>query len=385
MERRARREGGGSMDIGVPREAGRHERRVGLTPWAVEQLVRAGHAVVVEKDAGRGARFGDREYEEAGAKIVYSHEEAYKRADLVCGVSPLAGDGPDLLKPGLVLCGFHHLVLAPRATVDRLRELQITAIGYELVQDGRGRRTILTTMSEMAGEMAVFVAANYLQNEEGGRGILLGQVPGITPTTVLVLGAGAVGRSAAGRALAVGAHVIVLDEDLGRLRAVNRTFGNQIVTQLATPDRLARYTAIADVVIGAILLPGARSPLLITEDMVRAMRAGSVIVDVSIDQGGCVETSRPTTLHDPVFIVHEVVHYCVPNMTANVARTASRVLSDVVLGPVRALADRGTEVALRNDPGLAAGAYLYRGDVTNEQLAGAGGTAARPLRPLLGG
>ncbi len=373
------------MNIGVPREAGLHERRVGLTPWAVEQLVRGGHAIVVEKDAGRGARFSDREYEEAGGKIVYSHEEAYKRADLVCGVSPLAGDGLDLLKPGLVLCGFHHLVVAPRAAVEQLRALAVTAIGYELVQDSRGRRTILTTMSEMAGEMAVFVAANYLQNEEGGRGILLGQVPGITPTTVLVLGAGAVGRSAAGRALAVGAHVIVLDDDLGRLRAVSRTYGNQIVTQLATPDRLARYTAIADVVIGAILIPGARSPLLITEDMVRAMRAGSVIIDVSIDQGGCVETSRPTTLHDPVFIMHDVVHYCVPNMTANIARTASRALSDVVLAPVRALADQGTEVALRADPGLAAGVYLYRGEAINEQLAAAVGTAARPLHTLLDG
>jgi alanine dehydrogenase len=373
------------MNIGVPREAGRHERRVGLTPWAVEQLVRAGHAVVVEKEAGQGARFSDREYQQAGAKIVYSHEEAYKRADLVCGVNPLAGDGLDLLKPGLVLCGFHHLVVAPRATVGRLSALAVTAIGYELVQDGRGRRTILMTMSEMAGEMAVFVAANYLQNEEGGRGILLGQVPGIAPTTVLVLGAGAVGRSAAGRALAVGAHVIVLDADLGRLRAVNRTFGNQVVTELATPDRLARYTAVADVVIGAILIPGGRSPLLITEDMVRAMRAGSVIIDVSIDQGGCVETSRPTTLHDPVFIMHDVVHYCVPNMTANVARTASRALSDVVLGPVRALADQGAEAALRGDPGLAAGVYLYRGEVINERLAGAVGAAAQSLRALLGG
>jgi alanine dehydrogenase len=225
----------------------------------------------------------------------------------------------------------------------------------------------------------VFTASHYLQNEEQGRGILLTHAPGIPPPVVLILGAGTVGRSAARIALAVGARVILLDQDLARLRAVNAELGEQVDTQLATADRLARLTAIADVVIGAILIPGARAPLLITEEMVRAMRAGSVIIDVSIDQGGCVETSRPTTLRDPVYVVHGVVHYCVPNMTANVARTASRALSDVVLGPVRAIAAKGLDDALRDDPGLAAGLYLYRGAVVNEPLARAlGGQAAVP-------
>jgi alanine dehydrogenase len=200
---------------------------------------------------------------------------------------------------------------------------------------------------------------------------------------VVVLGAGTVGRSAAARAAAIGAHVIVMDDGLEKLRALRQAVGPQIVTQLATPDRLARYTAIADVVIGAILIPGARAPFLVTEEMVRGMREGSVIIDVSIDQGGCVETSRPTTPADPVFVTHGVVHYCVPNMTANVARTASRALSDAVLRPVTTMATLGVDRALREDPGLAAGVSIYRGEIVNAQLGEAMGVPVRALRVLL--
>lgn len=368
------------MNFGVPRETGRHERRVGLTPWAVQQLVRDGHAVVVERDAGKAARFTDQEYQDAGARVVYSRDEAFKRVDVVCGVG-LAGPAElDLLTPRTVLCGFQHLVVAPKATVERLRQLETTVVGYELVEDSRGRRSILTPMAEMAGDLAVFTAAHYLQNEEGGRGILLSHVPGVAPSIVLILGAGTVGRSAARRALALGAHVVMLDQDLRRLREVNEQIGAQIETQVATADRLARFTAIADVVIGAILIPGARSPLLITEEMVRAMRAGSVIVDVSIDQGGCVETSRPTTLDDPVFVVHDVVHYCVPNMTANVARTASRALSDAALGLLRPLGATGVEALAQGDAGFAAGLYLHLGKLVNPELARALGGKAEGVR-----
>jgi alanine dehydrogenase len=339
--------------------------------------------VVVESGAGRAARFEDREYQANGATIVYSPDEAFKRADAVCGVHVIPAADLDALKPESVLLGFHHLAVAPQAVIDRLRELRITAIGYELIENAAGERPVLIPMSEMAGDMAVYVAAHYLQNEEGGRGIMLGVVPGISPPTVLVLGAGAVGRAAARRAWVVGAHVIVLDDDMAKLRAVARACGPGLVTELATTDRLARYTGIADVVIGAVLVPGARAPYLVTEEMVRGMRAGSVIVDVSIDQGGCVETSRPTTLRDPVFLAHDVVHYCVPNMTANVARTASRALSDAILGPLKLLADQGVPNALAADRGLAAGVYLYRGRVVNPPLARILGTEAAPLERLL--
>jgi len=371
------------MQIGVPRETARHERRVGLTPWAVAHITRLGHTAVVEKGAGAGALFTDDEYTAAGALVAYSREEVLKRVDLVCCVTLPQVDDLTLLRPDTVLCGFHHLSVAPRPVVERLRERRATTIGYELVQDAGGVRPLLIPMSEMAGDMAVHVAAHYLQNQEGGRGILLGGVPGIAPPTVVVLGAGTVGRAAAARAAAIGAHVIVLDDRMEKLRGLPRGIGPHMVTQLATPDRLARYTAIADVLIGAVLIPGARAPFLVTEDMVRRMRPGSVIVDVSIDQGGCVETSRPTSLDAPVYVTHGVVHYCVPNMTANVARTASRALADAVLAPVTTLAGRGVTAALRDDPGLGAGVTLYRGEVVNAQLADVLGTPHRALDALL--
>jgi alanine dehydrogenase len=208
------------MIIGVPREPNRHEHRVGLTPYGVARLARKGHAVVVEKDAGLEARFTDSQYEKAGAQVVYSSEEAYKRADLVCRVGMLSPDELDLIKPGSVICAFHHLAVAPRTVLEKLRKLETTVIGYELVQDAHGDRAILLPLSEMAGQMAVYTAAHYLQNEVGGRGILLGAVPGIAPPTVLILGAGTAGRTAARRAAAIGAHVIVLDDDLMKLRAL---------------------------------------------------------------------------------------------------------------------------------------------------------------------
>ncbi|MFQ6045041.1 MAG: alanine dehydrogenase [Gemmatimonadales bacterium] len=371
------------MMMGVPREIHRREYRVGLTPNAVRWFTQRGHAVVVEKDAGLEARFSDTEYEAAGARVVYSSEEAYKRADVICRVGTLSPTELDLVRSGSVICAFHHLMVAPRATIDRLMELEVTAIGYELIQDDRGDRSVLVPLSEMAGEMAVFIAAELLQCESGGRGIVLGAVPGIPPPTVLILGAGTVGRSAARRAVAVGAQVVVLDEDLAKLRRLTRELSGPVVTQLVTHERLEHFTRVADVVIGAVLIPGARAPYLVTEEMVKRMRAGSVIVDVSIDQGGCVETSRPTTLEDPTFIVHDVVHYCVPNMTANVARTASRALSDAVRAPLSHIADEGITRALREHPGLAAGVYLYRGEPVHPALAGVLGRPSVPLEELL--
>ena len=372
------------MIIGVPREIHRHEHRVALTPYGAKQLTRRGHTVVVEQSAGLEALFSDREYEDAGAQIVYSSEEAYKRAELVARVGILSSDDLDLLKPGSVIVAFHHLTVASRSMIERLQDLKMTIIGYEIIEDPLGRRPILIPFSEMAGQMAVYIAAHYLQNEGGGRGILLGAVPGIAPPTIVILGAGTVGRTAARRARAIGAHVIVLDTELEKLRALNRELGGQIVTQIATPERLAQYSAIADVVIGAILIPGARTPYLITEEMVTKMRSGSVIIDVSIDQGGCSETSRPTTLNDPTYIVHDVVHYCVPNMTSNVARTGSRALSDAVVAHLGAVMEHGVAAALRDDPWLAAGVYMYEGTLVREELAATMKVPATPLEQLLG-
>lgn len=371
------------MIIGVPRETHRHEHRVALTPSAVARLIKWGHAVVVEKNAGVCAHFADRHYEEAGAQIVYSSEEAYLRADLVCRVGAISGDELDLLRPGSTICSWHHLAVARRPQVERLMELGLTLIGYEVIRDAEGDLPVLLPFSEMGGQLAVHIAAHRLQTENGGRGILLGNVPGVPPPTVLVLGAGTAGSSAARQAVAAGTHVIVVDSELDQLRRLSRQVAGHVVTDLSRFARLERYSAIADVIIGAVLVPGSRCPTLITEEMVKAMKPGSVIVDLSIDQGGCVETSRPTTLENPTFTVHDVVHYCVPNMTANIPRTASRAQANASLPYLQALADQGIAQALRADPGLAAGVYLYRGKMVNALVGETLGVEVANLEALL--
>ena len=371
------------MIFGIPREIHRHEHRVGLNPFAVSRLVQHGHTVYLESRAGDAAHFADHAYEKAGAQIVYSPDEAYRRADVVCRVGSLSSAELELLRPKSTVCGFHHLAVTPRADVDRLVELEMTLIGYELIRDEDGDRPVLVPFSEMGGRMAVHLAAHYLQVEQGGRGVLLGNVPGVPPPTVLILGAGAVGRSAAQQALASGTHVIVLDQDMRKLGALNREFAGRLVTVVAAKERLEQYTAIADVVIGAVLIPGERAPFIVTEAMVRQMKPGSVVIDVAIDQGGCVETSRPTSLDNPTYVAHGVVHYCVPNMTASISRTASRALANAALPYLVRLADLGIDRALREDRGFAAGLLMHRGRIANERAAHSLGLPATPLAQLL--
>ncbi len=373
------------MIVGVPRETHRHEHRAGLTPSAVARLVQRGHAVVVERGAGADAHFSEGDYERAGAQIVYSRQEAYQRSDLVCRVGTVAREELDLLRPSSILASFQHLAVAPRATLERLQELEVTVLGYEVIGDGQGGLPVLVPVSEMAGQMAVQIAAGLLRSESGGRGILLGQVPGVPPPTVLIVGAGTVGTAAVRQAVAAGAHVIVVDAELRRLRRITEALQGRVVTAVAGIDRLERFTAIADVVIGAVLVPGGRTPFLVTEAMVRAMKAGSVVVDVAIDQGGCVETSRPTTLGDPTFVAHGVTHYCVPNMTADIPRTASRALANAALPYLAEVADRGLDEAARRDPGLAQGIYLYRGVLVHPQVGETLGLPVATVAELLAG
>ena len=372
------------MVIGVPREAHRHEHRVGLSPFAVSQLTAEGHTVFVEREAGVAANFFDRDFEEAGAQIVYSSEEAYQRADLVCRVSRPSTEELPLLKQGGIITGFQHLAVVPRKNIDHLMELESTIIGYEVIELETGDFPVLNPFSEMAGYMAIPLAAHYLQSEEGGRGILIGNVPGVPPATVLILGAGTVGLAAARSALGDGAHVLVVDSDLNKLRDLSHALIGRPVTALATEERLARYSEIADVVIGAVLVPGERAPILITEEMVKKMKPGSVVIDIAIDQGGCVETSRPTTVDRPTFKVHGIVHYCAFNMTANVPRTASRVLTNAALPYVKALAQKGLDAALKGDPALAGAVYIYRGKMVHAGLAEHFGIPHTPLDDILG-
>lgn len=373
------------MLVGVPKEKDRHEHRVGLSPYAVRQLVSQGHSVLIEKGAGVTAHFTDHDYEKAGARVVYRTEEVFQRADLVCKVAKLTPAEVDLLKQDQVVYAFHHLAVVSRETVLRAMEKKVTLIGYEIIHDAKGDLPILIPFSEMAGQMVVHLAAYYLATEQGGRGVLLGSVPGIAPATVVILGPGTAGTSAARQAAACGAHVIVLGPDVERLRQLNRELGGRVVTVLAgTPERLHQYISIADVLIGAVLVPGARAPQVVTEEMVRAMKPGAVILDLSIDQGGCVATSRPTSPDNPTFIKHGVVHYCVPNMTASIPRTASRALANAVLPYLLAHGNKGLEQALRDDLDFGAGVYLYRGHMVNAAVGEVLQVPSTPLVDLLG-
>lgn len=373
------------MIIGVPRESFRNEHRVGLTPGATAHLSGLGHSVIVQENAGLEARFSNQEYERAGAKIVYSAEEAHKRADLVTRIGAISPEEVDLLKPGSTLCSFHHMAVAPTELVQGLIDRNITVVSYELIEDETGMRPILTPFSEMAGMLAVHLAAYYLQNDSGGRGILLGNVTGIAPPTVVVLGAGIAGQTAACHARAAGAHVVVIDTDMAKLRTASARCHGQVATANASLESLDVYTAFADVLIGAVLIPGARAPILVTEGMVKSMPRGSVIIDLSIDQGGCVETSRPTELDHPTFVMHDVVHYCVPNMTASIARTASKALSRAVLPQLVSLAQQGVREAVLSDSSLAAGVVLYEGQLVQPQVAAAHGLSSAGLGSLLEG
>jgi alanine dehydrogenase len=356
------------MNIGIPRDRRPEERRVPLTPRGVRNLIEAGHRVYIESGAGAACHYPDTEYLDAGGTVVFDEEEPFQRADLVVKLGGPVGPETEWLREGQALMGFLHLATAPIATVRALLERKVTAIGFEVIENDDGRLPVLTSMSEIAGPMAVQVAAHLLESHSGGRGVLLGGAPGIPPETVMILGAGTVGRTAARRALGFGAQVILLDADVERMREALETLHGKVTTLIADRPNVERAVRFADALIGGVLIHGKRAPVMVTRSMVSKMKSGSVIVDVSIDQGGCVETSRPTTLSDPTFVEQGVIHYCVPNMTANVARTATRVLKNAALPYIQAIAGQGLEAALRGLPPLARGVYMHGGYLTRRSV-----------------
>jgi len=356
------------MLIGVPKEIKNNEYRVGLTPAGVRELVAQGHGVLVQCGAGSGIGLDDDRYLAAGAELVVDAEQILRRAELIVKVKEPQPHECDWLRAGQILFTYLHLASDGELT-RRLLASGATCIAYETVIDARGSLPLLAPMSEVAGRMAIQAAAHHLEKAQGGSGVLLGGVPGVAPAQVLVLGGGVVGTNAARMAVGLGARVAIVDKSLARLRELDEAFGSRIVTLYSTLDAIEQQLALADVVVGAVLIPGAAAPRLVTRKQLALLRPGSVLVDVAIDQGGCFETSRATTHEQPTFIVDGIVHYCVANMPGGVARTATFALTHATLPYVLKLANAGWRVALRDDAGLRGGLNLHEGVATHPAIA----------------
>lgn len=355
------------MRIGVPKEIKNHEYRVGLTPASVRELTSRGHQVLVQSGAGTAIGLGDDAYQAAGAALAPDAASVFAQADLIVKVKePQPSEFP-LLRAGQVLFTYLHLAPDPKLTAALLHS-RVVGIAYETVTGPGGTLPLLAPMSEVAGRMAVQVGAHYLEKSQGGMGLLLGGVPGVAPAHVVVLGAGSVGASAVRMATGLGARVTVLNRGLERLRELDALYGNRISTLAASAQNVEDAVLDADLVVGAVLVPGAKAPRLVSRQQVGHMKAGSVVVDVAIDQGGCFATSRPTTHLAPTFVVDGVVHYCVTNMPGNVAQTSTFALNNATLFFVLALADKGWQRALQDDPHLRNGLNVAEGQIAHEAL-----------------
>lgn len=356
------------MLIGVPKEIKNNEFRVGLVPSSVRELVYHDQQVIVETNAGFGIGITDADYAAAGAVIVSSSQEIYATADMVVKVKEPQSSECKQLRPGQILFTYLHLAADPRQTKE-LIDSDCIAIGYETVTSPKGGLPLLTPMSEVAGRMSIQVGAHCLEKERGGAGVLLGGVPGVKPGKITILGGGVVGTNAARMGIGLGANVTILDKSLHRLAELDMFFGTQLRTLYSTRESIEQCVVDSDLVIGAVLVPGAITPKLVSEDMIKKMRKGSVLVDVAIDQGGCFETSRPTTFANPTYIEHDIVHYCVTNMPGGVARTSTFALNNATLPFVLALSTKGVEKALLEDSHLMNGLNIYRGQVTYKAVA----------------
>lgn len=369
------------MIIGIPKEIKNHEYRVGATPSLVRLLVEGGHEVCVQSHAGDKIGYTDHMFSMAGAKIVHTAEEIYECEMVIKVKEPQSSEYP-LLKEGQILFCYLHLAPDPIQT-QQLIDSKVVAIAYETVTDAQGRLPLLVPMSEMAGRIAIQVGATSLQLNKGGKGTLLGGVPGVLPARVTVIGGGVVGTEAARMALGLGADVMILDKDLSRLRMLDAMFGPRLKTLYSSPLNIEEAIARADLVIGAVLIPGKTAPKLITREMIKKMAPGSVIVDVAIDQGGCAETSKPTTHGEPTYVVDGVVHYCVTNMPGACARTSTQALTNATGDYALMIANKGWKKALWDHQGLRQGLNVCYGHITNESVAHDLGYTYVPAERLL--
>ena len=370
------------MIIGVPKEIKTNENRIALVPAGSEALVRAGHTVLIERSAGEGAGFPDGAYESTGATLVDTAEEVWDRAEMIMKVKePIAGEWPRM-KPDQVIFTYFHFAASEPLT-DAVVESGAIANAYETVQLPMGELPLLTPMSEVAGRMAVQEGAKYLEKLHGGRGVLLGGVPGVEPATVVVLGGGIVGSNAAQMAAGLGAQVVILDVSLNRLRYLSEVMPDNVLTIYSNRHNVLSWLERADLLIGAVLLPGAKAPNLVQREDLRRMKDGAVIVDVAVDQGGCVETIKPTTHEDPIYVIDGVIHYGVANMPGGVARTSTLALTNATLPYALTLANKGWRKACQEDRALALGLNVVRGRVTYPGVAEAFDLEYTPVEEVL--
>lgn len=356
------------MLIGVPKEIKSHEYRVGMVPASVRELINKGHQVMVESGAGVGIGIHDEDYQHVGAEIIQDVKSLYNKAELIVKVKELQAQEFQYLHEGQILFAYLHLAPDPEQT-KALLSSGCTGIAYETVTDDRNGLPLLAPMSEVAGRMSIQAGAHCLEKAQGGRGVLLGGVPGVKSADVVVIGGGVAGTNAVRMAMGMEAHVIVLDKSLNRLKELDLQFGSKLNTIYSTADAIEKYVLHADLVVGAVLVPGAAAPKLVSRDMIKQMKPGSVVVDLAIDQGGCFETSRPTTHADPTYVVDGVVHYCVTNMPGAVARTATFALNNATLPFILALANRGLQNALTENPHLLQGLNIHKGKITYSAVA----------------
>lgn len=359
-----------SLRIGVPKELLFQENRVALTPMTVAVLVANGHQVYIEQGAGEGARYTDKDYAEEGAVICYKVEDVFKQADFIVKVSPLSTDEALLLRDNQTLISAVNLGSFSPEILNELVRKNITALGFEFYRSGDGSLPLVQMMSEIAGVSSIHIASELLTGNNDGQGMLLGGITGIPPAEVCIIGAGTVGFNAAQTAMGMGARVRIIDEEIYKLRRIEKELGINIYTSIAQSNYIREAVVSSDVVIGAAFKEGGRAPLVVSEDMVEGMKEGSVIIDVAIDQGGCIETSRPTTHDQPTFIKHGVIHYCVPNIASRVARTASIAISNII-GPliVNIGESGGIDNLVKYSPGLKKGIYIYRRHLTKKSMA----------------
>lgn len=357
------------MNIGVINESSKIENRAALTPSSVSLLAERGFHIFVQAGAGLKSGYSNEEYSSQGAQIVFTKEEVFGRCDMVLNISPLNEEECRLVRNNQILFGFHHLAVAQKKNVEFLLGKKASMIGYEIIQDDSMTLPFIESLSEIAGQMCLVISGHYLQTSHSGRGIVIGGVVSVPPASAVIIGSGVLARSAIKALLGAGAHTIALGTRMERLRQLEEMTSGRLITLFGSKYNLARMAKVADILIGAVLRPGERAPIMITKEMVKSMKKGSVIIDLAIDQGGCIETSRPTTLEQPTFEEEGVIHFCVPNITSTVSRTSTKVLSNLVTSYLIEIGESGLEKALQQNSSLNRGVFMHKGKIVKKNIA----------------